>query len=225
MSSSASPPAAFAASRPTTRPLCVRSTWGSREGLPLLASFGVGLALLASARWGTLPAAGPTLVFLLPAVWWDVRELRIPNALTFPALAAVWLWSAIHGGASGIAEALAASACALALGFGPFAWGWLGAGDVKALMVLAALWGLEAFFPAVWWMLVVGGVGALLVLTARGGLIDLLRRWGRSIWLTLVRRRVYYVSAPPDSAARQGLPFALAMGLGCAACAVFGSPV
>jgi prepilin peptidase CpaA len=225
MPGSVPPPAALSQSRLTTLSLCARSARGSREGLALAASLGVGLALWASAQHGALPAAGATLAFLTPAVWWDVRELRIPNLLTLPALLAVLLWSGGTGGWAGLGAALLAAGTALALLFGPFAWGWLGAGDVKALLVLAALWGTGAFLPALWWMLVIGGVGALVVLAVRGELGDLLRRWGRSLWLTLASRRPHYVPAAPGAAARQGLPFALAMGLGCAAYGFFGMPV
>jgi len=181
-------------------------------------------ALWVSAHAGTLPAASGTAAFLAAAVWWDVRALRIPNALTVPALAAALLWTGIAGGWGAAGSALLATGVAVALLFGPFAWGWLGAGDVKALAVLAALWGLEAFLPALWWMALLGGVGALVVLGAHGELGDLLRRWGRSLWLSLASRRLYYVSAAPGATARAGLPFALAMGLGSAAYGLWGAP-
>jgi hypothetical protein len=90
--------------------------------------------------------------------------------------------------------------------------------------VLAALWGLDPLLPALWWMLTIGGLGAVLLLAAQGELGDLLRRWGRSLWLSLASRRLHYVSAAPDSSARSGLPFAVAMGLGCAAQALWGAP-
>ena len=148
-------------------------------------------------------ASAVLLAMLMGAAWRSRRSLP-----------AVW-----------VGAALFAAGCTLALLFGPFAWGWLGAGDVKALLVLAALWGLEAFLPALWWMLVIGGVGAVGLLAMRGELSDLLRRWGRSAWLTLASRRLHYVPAAPDTTARQGLPFALAMGLGCASYGFFGMPL
>jgi prepilin peptidase CpaA len=197
----------------------------SREGLAFAASGAVAGMLWFSADAGTLPAALGTTAFLSAAAWWDVRALRIPNALTAPALAGVLLWAGITGGWGAVGSSLLAAAIAVALLFGPFAWGCLGAGDVKALAVLAALWGLEAFLPALWWMLVAGGAGALVVITAQGELGDLLRRWGRSLWLSLASRRLHYVSAAPGSAARAGLPFAVAMGLGSAAYALWGAPL
>jgi prepilin peptidase CpaA len=223
MSGSLPPPSAIAPPRPTL-PLRTRTAWGSREGIALAASLAVACALGMSAAEGALPAAWATTAFLLPAVFLDVRELRIPNWLTLPGLGFALVAATWAGGWHGLGEAALAAGCVLALGFGPFAWGWLGAGDVKALMVLAALWGLDAFLPALWWMVSLGGVGALVLLAMRRELGDLLHRWGRSAWLTLVSRRIHYVPAASDAAARQGLPFAVAMGLGCAVAGLWGLP-
>jgi prepilin peptidase CpaA len=171
-----------------------------------------------------LVAAIVVWCFLALAVWWDVRALRIPNALTFPALAAALVWAGIDGGWAGAGAAALSAALTLALLFLPFYWGWLGAGDVKAALVLAACWGVEAFLPAFWWMLAVGGVLAIAIIAARGELLDLLQRWGRSAWLSLAGRRVVYVPPAEDSAAGGGLPFAVAIGLGAAAYGVWGWP-
>lgn len=214
-----------AASRVPWLPPSLRPLAGLvREGVPLVASAAVLAALLVAAEVGTLPAAAATAAFLTAAVWWDVRALRIPNALTLPALAAVLVGAGISGGWGAAGQSGLAMFAALALLFGPFAWGWLGAGDVKALAVLAGLFGLPAFLGALWWMLLVGGLGAIALLAAHGELGDLLRRWGRSLWLTLATRRVHYEPAAATARARTGLPFAVAMGLGTAAFAVWGAP-
>ena len=194
------------------------------EGPPLVVSAGVLACVWAGAREGALPAATWAALFLAAAVWWDVRALRIPNALTLPALAAALSWAGIDGGWEGAGGAAASAGVALALLFLPFAWGWLGAGDVKACLVLAALWGLEVFLPALWWMLVAGGLMAVALLAGRGELADLLQRWGRSVWLTLTTRRPVYIGPAGRSAARTGLPFAVAMGLGAAAYGFWGWP-
>jgi prepilin peptidase CpaA len=218
------PRVAFVGPHRTTPELRSRLQALALKGSPFLVSALVLGALWLSATLGNLPATIGTTTFLVVAVWWDVRELRIPNALTFPALAAALLWAGVSGGWGAAGGALGAALAALAVGLGPFAWGWLGAGDIKALAVLAALWGLDALLPALWWMASIGGVGAIALLAAHGELGDLLRRWGRSLWLTLSSRRLYYVSAAPGAKARAGLPFAVAMGLGCAAQGLFGAP-
>jgi len=80
----------------------------------------------------------PTLAAVsVLAVWFDLRERRIPNWLTVGALAAALalrLLSVEHGVWPGVASA----AIALAFGFPFFLAGGLGAGDVKLMAALAA---------------------------------------------------------------------------------------
>jgi prepilin peptidase CpaA len=171
-----------------------------------------------------LPALGWAAAFLLLAVHQDVRSLRIPNWLTFPSLLGAIVLGALHAGAAGAVVALLGAGAALAIGFVPFALRWLGAGDVKAGMVLGALWGAETFAAVFWWMLVVGGLLALAFVAAHGGLLDLLARWLRSAQATLVTRRLTYFRPAAGAAAAQGLPFAVAMALGAGAFQIWGTP-
>jgi prepilin peptidase CpaA len=169
-----------------------------------------------------LPSTGWAAAFFLAAVHQDVSRMRIPNWLTLPSLLAALLLGAATGGTAGFAYALGGAIVALAIMFVPFALRWLGAGDVKAGMVLGALWGPHAFPPAFWWMIVCGGVLALALLAGRGELLDLLRRWGRSAKATLRERRFRYFA--PEAHATTGLPFAVAMGIGAAAFQLWGFP-
>jgi prepilin peptidase CpaA len=191
----------------------------------------IGVAVLSAAClvWAPgkvepLPALGWAAAFLLFAVHQDVRSLRIPNWLTFPSLVGAIALGALEGGLRGAGVALAGAAVALAVGFVPFALRWLGAGDVKAGMVLAALWGAECFLGVFWWMLVVGGLIAVAFVAVQGGLLDLLSRWLRSAHATLVTRRIVYFRPAAGSAAARGLPFAIAMALGATAFQLWGTP-
>jgi prepilin peptidase CpaA len=171
-----------------------------------------------------LPALGWAAAFLLLAVHQDLRSLRIPNWLTFPALLGALVLGAVRGGLAGAGAALLGAGVALAIGFVPFALRWLGAGDVKAAMVLGALWGAETFAGVFWWMLVVGGLLAVAFVAAQGGLADLLARWLRSLQATLATRRLTYFRPAAGSAAAHGLPFAVAMALGAGAFQLWGTP-
>jgi prepilin peptidase CpaA len=171
-----------------------------------------------------LPAVGWAAAFLLLAVHQDVRSLRIPNWLTFPSLLGAIALGALRGGAAGAGAALLGAVVALAIGFLPFALGWLGAGDVKGSMVLGALWGAATFVAVFWWMLVVGGLLALFFVAAQGGLIDLLARWLRSVQATVITRRLTYFRPAAGAAAAKGLPFAVAMALGASAFQIWGTP-
>lgn len=188
------------------------------------AALGVCASFVLSGTDAPLPALGWAAAFLFLAVESDVRARRIPNWLTFPALAGALALAAWQGGLVGALHALAGAGVALAILFLPFAFRWLGAGDVKAVMVLGALWGREAIVPALWWMILVGGVLAVALLASRGELLDLLRRWGSSLWHSLLSRRPVYHAPARGSAAVEGLPFAVAMGLGAAAFQLWGAP-
>jgi len=198
---------------------------------PVREAIAIGVAALAAASllWTPgkvvpLPAVGWAAAFLLVAVHQDVRSLRIPNWLTFPALLGAIALGAFHAGLSGAGVALLGAAAALGVGFVPFAMRWLGAGDVKAAMVLGALWGAEVFLGVFWWMLIVGGLLAVAFVALQGGLVDLLGRWLRSAHATLLTRRPTYFRPAAGSAAAQGLPFAVAMALGAGAFQIWGTP-
>jgi prepilin peptidase CpaA len=187
----------------------------------VVASLVVACVVLAS-RGTPLPACGWAAAFLLLAIQQDLTRMRIPNWLTLPSLLGALALGGVGAGAPGLLQALAGAGIALAIMFVPFAFRWLGAGDVKAGMVLGALWGPGVFPQAFWWMVVAGGLLAIALLAARGELAEMLRRWGHSAWTTFMTRRVTYFG--PAEGATTGLPFAVAMGLGAAAYQVWGMP-
>ena len=181
-------------------------------------------SLLFSASTSPLPALPWAAAFLFFAIHQDVRALRIPNWLTLPSLVVAIALGGATAGLAGLGTALAGAGAALAILFVPFAIGAMGAGDVKASMVLGALWGIESFVPTLWWMVLAGGALALLLIAARGDLGDLLRRWAMSARYSVLLRRIIYFQPGEQSLAAGGLPFAVAMGLGAIAQQVWGTP-
>ncbi len=113
---------------------------------------------------------------------------------------------------------------AFGLLFIPFALRVLGAGDVKAVMVLGALWGPHTLAPLLVWMFGIGGGLALAWIAIAGGLQDLLRRWAGSLVLSLSNRRLTFIPAAEGSVARRGIPFAVAIGLAVIAQQLWGAP-
>ena len=214
-----------AAAAPTgaERP-AIADRWSREAGALAVAALAAACLVWAPGKETPLPAVGWAAAFLLLAVHQDVRALRIPNWLTFPSLALALALGASEAGAAGALHALSGAAAALAVGFLPFALGWLGAGDVKAGMVLGALWGAGAFLAAFWWMVVCGGVLAVAFVAAQGGLRDLFARWLRSAWVSVMTRRLTYFRPAAGSAAAAGLPFAVAMALGASAYQIWGTP-
>ena len=199
------------------------SPWSGR-GISGLVAAAVCLVFLWTAREAPLPATAWAAAFLFLAVESDVRRLRIPNWLTFGALGLALGLGAWGGGLPGLLDAAAGAGVALAVLFVPFAMRWMGAGDVKAMMALGALWGQAHLLPTLFWIFLAGGALALAMLAARGELPDLCVRWWRSFWITCATRKLTYFAPAPGAVAGGGLPFAVAIGIGAAIHQMWGSP-
>jgi prepilin peptidase CpaA len=189
-------------------------------------AFGLGLFLIGAGLMSStpLPVFGWAAAFLFFAVASDMRFHRIPNLLTLPALLVALLVSPSVGATSGLFEAAMGAALGFALLIGPYALGGMGAGDVKALMVLGAWIGPEATLGAAAWAVIAGGAFALIMLALRGELDPFARRWGRTLFNTLTSRRFAYEPPAAGSLASGGIPFAAAIAVGLAAQWYGGSP-
>ena len=209
--------------RPTAADIATDVELCGRVTALAIAALVVG-GLFVTAEEGPLPALPWASAFLLLAVDQDLRHLRIPNWLTLPALLLAMGLGAVNAGWSGFATAALGATIAFAVLFIPFAMRWMGAGDVKAAMVLAALWGADLFLPVLWWMVVMGGLIAIALIAARGGFLDLLRRWSQSLQASVGSRRPTYFGPEAGTTAAGGLPFAVAMGLGAISFQLWGIP-
>jgi prepilin peptidase CpaA len=176
----------------------------------------VSACVLASGADTPLPAFGWAAAFFFIAVERDVRELRIPNWLTFPAFGLAVAYATATEGAPGAAASLLGAVVALGILLLPYSLGWLGAGDVKAMVVIGALWGAGVLIPVTAWAIGLGGVIAIAWISIRGGLRDLALRWWQTFFVSLATRKWTYTPPAPGSPAAGGIPFAVAMGLAVA---------
>lgn len=112
-----------------------------------------------SGKISFVAAAVYTLAFL--GAFFDLRKRRIPNELTFGAMATALVFYGAQGGLGPFGQ----SALAIALGFVLLGWmfflGWMGAGDVKFLMALGAWMGPRACAQIAVLSILVGGLMAL----------------------------------------------------------------
>ena len=157
--------------------------------------------------WAALPA----LIVAALAARTDVRERRIPNRLTFPALLLGLLTHLALGGREGFLAALAGAAVAGAVLLPGWLMRWMGAGDVK-LMAAAGAW---LAFPhagvALLASLIAGGVIAFAVALRRGVLGAALRNSALLASWSLSGARI----APAPATTGERFPFALAVLAGC----------
>ena len=100
---------------------------------------------------------------LIIAVTIDVRVRKIPNLLTFPAMATALAFHSITGGWKGFLFSAEGLALGIALFLIPYIMGGMGAGDAKLMGAIGAIIGPRGVFLASLFTAVAGGIYALIV--------------------------------------------------------------
>jgi len=170
------------------------------------------------------PAFLGTLGFLVLTAQQDVRRRKIPNWLTGTGLLLALGHAAIVGGWAGLGAALLGAGIPFVILMAAYAGGLMGAGDVKALMALGALWGAWMVADLLVWSIVIGGVIGFLIVAFKGELGVYFRRWWGMIRFFFNTARINYIPPSTGEVAAGGLPFGLAIGLALAAHQIWGGP-
>lgn len=139
------------------------------------------------------------IVLLLAASATDLRAQRIPNYLTFPAIAAALCYHGLTQGADGLLFSLSGLGLGLALMLLPFFLGVMGAGDVKLLAAVGAWLGAGSVFTTFLFTSLFGGLYALVVLFFhRDVLLRTLRTFWNTVMVYLATRRFSWANPEPD---------------------------
>lgn len=171
-------------------------------------------------------ALTPLVVFLLLAVWHDVRMHRIPNRLVLIGVVSGLLLNTVlpqgYGfisalpGAIGFWKALAGLGLGFALLLPLYVLRAMGAGDVKLMAMVGAFFGPNAIIGAILVTFIVGGVLTLLVVGRNGKLRLLLGNLRTMLVLSFIKSTVLHqmpkVDAAPVSAGK--MPYGVAIALG-----------
>ena len=98
----------------------------------------------------------------------DVRERRIPNFVTGPAILAGLILHTISGGWSGLGDSALAGLIAGGIFLIFFLAGGMGAGDVKLMAAIGALVGWQDWFGIFIATAIVGGFASMALMAMRG---------------------------------------------------------
>jgi len=151
----------------------------------------------------------PVMTLVTLAARADVTSRRIPNHLTFPALAIALVSHAAFGGRDGFMDALTGMAIAGGVLLPGWLLGWMGAGDVKLVAAVGAWLGMPGAVFAVLGSLIAGGVVSVVLAVRQGVFVRtlqgaaLLGMWG------MARAGRGAVPAPVTTGIR--FPFAVAV--------------
>jgi len=153
-----------------------------------------------------------TALVLLTASLFDLRRRRIPNALTFPAMAAgIIYWTCING-----LDGFMHGSGGMLLGIGTlilfYLMGMMGAGDVKLMGAVGSFLGPQGVVVAFLYSAIVGGLYALFVLARSKALKETAGRYGMMIRGYVGTGQLIYI--PPEEGKLPPLCYGLAISLG-----------
>jgi prepilin peptidase CpaA len=167
-------------------------------------------------------------VTLVVASVTDVRQGRIYNWTTYPAIAVGLIGHSVLGGASGHNGymGLLGALAGLAVGFGfpLLAWmaGGIGGGDAKLMGAVGALTGWQFALASLVYGLLAAGLLAVLVMLRHRVVKDTFGRVLRFLYLLVLRAKPSDPSTPSSPTIPFGLAFAIGTGVAMVLAAIWG---
>lgn len=116
------------------------------------------------------------LVLILVSGFWDLKERKIPNKVTFTGILIGILFNTLTGGFLGLLQSIIGLLAGLAIFFLPFAMSGMGAGDVKLMGAIGALMGWQFSVMTAFYSALVGGIMVLIYLLYTGKLRETIKK-------------------------------------------------
>ena len=104
---------------------------------------------------------------LIAAAANDLRFQKIPNLLTYPAMAVALVYHFVMNGLDGLIFSTTGLALGIAILIIPYLMGGMGAGDAKLMGTVGAILGARGVFIAFLFTAIIGGVYALIVVLTK----------------------------------------------------------
>lgn len=134
-------------------------------------------------------------IVLAVAAVTDLRFRKIPNLLTFPAIATALCYHVTTGGLEGFLFSASGLVLGIAVLIVPFLMGGMGAGDAKLMGVVGAVLGPKGAFIATLLTCLIGGIYALIILIIHRDVSKKkLKRWWTAIKIFIYTRQVVVIS-------------------------------
>ena len=154
------------------------------------------------------------IVVLIIAAIFDYRFKKVPNTITFPAIAAGLTMAFLERGFIGLSISTVGLVIGMALLYLPYAAGGMGAGDVKFLGAIGAIKGPWFVFITFLAAAIIGGVMAVFRIAFVLKKADM-RILGESV-RTAYYTRSWSALEIPEYAKKEKLPYAVAISAGAA---------
>jgi prepilin peptidase CpaA len=152
-----------------------------------------------------------TLLFL--ATVQDIHVQKIPNRLTFPAMALAVVLASAWDGLQGFLFSLEGIAVGIVTLLVPYLLGGMGAGDAKLMGAVGGFLGPKGAFFAFLFTALVGGCYALILIIFHGNIKASFTRYGSMMKVLFLTRQWIYLP-PGESEQKPRLRYGVAIALG-----------
>ncbi len=166
-------------------------------------------ALLKTPTYNQFFVLVPLAIVLLIATFTDLKEKKVYNKLTYPAVGVGILCHTLALGIDGLVSALIGGVALFGAALLLFIGGAMRGGDVKLLTVVGAFLGWYSGFEVFFYSLLVGSIGGIVVSIFNGYFIQMLKNM-YTILRSIVRVVIYRTGQlweKPEFDERSWLPF------------------